>query len=266
MTAKNGKPCKKCGANDWYKSGQCKPCAIRRTREWKAANPDSVKVNDKKWRENNKGKLAAKNKEWRENNKEKVAAKNAEWRENNREKCVEYVVRWQQKNQDWVKKYRQDNKDKLAAKNKEWKEKNRSKTREYSLKWYYGNHTKALNDNKIWARENPDKVRVKRYRRKTRKTKAGGSFTATEWKQLCNQYNNRCLKCGEKKKLTVDHVIPIAMGGTSDINNIQPLCGPCNSSKGATAKDYRTKQIIERWIPISIFDILIDGEHYDKNR
>jgi 5-methylcytosine-specific restriction protein A len=30
---------------------------------------------------------------------------------------------------------------------------------------------------------------------------------------------------------TADHKIPISRGGTHDLDNLQPACGPCNSSK-----------------------------------
>ena len=75
--------------------------------------------------------------------------------------------------------------------------------------------------------------------RKTRKTQAGGSFTAKAWLDLCKCYGNKCLRCNRRRKLTADHVIPVSKGGTSNIDNIQPLCGPCNSSKGAKSTDYR---------------------------
>jgi 5-methylcytosine-specific restriction endonuclease McrA len=40
--------------------------------------------------------------------------------------------------------------------------------------------------------------------------------------------------------LTRDHVIPLGEPGASDaIDNIQPLCGPCNAWKGRRALDYR---------------------------
>lgn len=63
--------------------------------------------------------------------------------------------------------------------------------------------------------------------------------TELEWLDLCNKYNNRCLCCGEKNKLTVDHVIPISKGGMNTIDNIQPLCGSCNSKKNNKEIDYR---------------------------
>lgn len=31
--------------------------------------------------------------------------------------------------------------------------------------------------------------------------------------------------------LTADHIIPLARGGTSNENNLQAMCRPCNSSK-----------------------------------
>jgi hypothetical protein len=45
---------------------------------------------------------------------------------------------------------------------------------------------------------------------------------------------NKCAACGAVKNLTVDHIIPVLHGGTDDLENLQALCGPCNSKKGAS--------------------------------
>lgn len=42
-----------------------------------------------------------------------------------------------------------------------------------------------------------------------------------------------CQNCGSHRDLTVDHIVPLAKGGTNDMFNLQTLCGTCNSSKGA---------------------------------
>ena len=44
-----------------------------------------------------------------------------------------------------------------------------------------------------------------------------------------------CQRCGTHRNLTVDHKTPVAKGGTDDFDNLQTLCGSCNSSKGARA-------------------------------
>ena len=41
-----------------------------------------------------------------------------------------------------------------------------------------------------------------------------------------------CGMCGTVKNLTIDHMIPVARGGTSVVENLQTLCGSCNSFKG----------------------------------
>lgn len=53
--------------------------------------------------------------------------------------------------------------------------------------------------------------------------------------------NELRLKCGIfLSALTPDHVVPLSRGGTNYIDNIQPLCGPCNSQKHAKTIDFRS--------------------------
>ncbi|MFC7494536.1 MULTISPECIES: HNH endonuclease [unclassified Nocardioides] len=43
----------------------------------------------------------------------------------------------------------------------------------------------------------------------------------------------RCRNCQLPHELQFDHIIPVAMGGSSEPENLQLLCGPCNRAKGA---------------------------------
>ena len=43
----------------------------------------------------------------------------------------------------------------------------------------------------------------------------------------------RCRHCGAQAELQYDHIIPVAMGGSSGPENLQILCGPCNRRKSA---------------------------------
>ncbi len=45
--------------------------------------------------------------------------------------------------------------------------------------------------------------------------------------------NFTCQKCGSRKNLTIDHIIPESKGGKTEIKNLQTLCRPCNSKKGS---------------------------------
>lgn len=76
--------------------------------------------------------------------------------------------------------------------------------------------------------------------RRARIQTQGVPFTEVQWVALCERYNHCCLACGERKPLTVDHVVPISRGGSSDISNVQPLCLDCNRRKNARTVDYRT--------------------------
>jgi len=56
-----------------------------------------------------------------------------------------------------------------------------------------------------------------------------------DYLKLLWQVEHRCAKCGSAPPdvvLHIDHVIPVALGGTSKRTNLQFLCSTCNLQKG----------------------------------
>ena len=48
-----------------------------------------------------------------------------------------------------------------------------------------------------------------------------------------NRDGNRCVYCGSRRNLEVDHKFPIAKGGKTTFDNLQTLCHRCNQRKGS---------------------------------
>jgi 5-methylcytosine-specific restriction enzyme A len=44
-----------------------------------------------------------------------------------------------------------------------------------------------------------------------------------------------CQRCSARELLEVDHINPVAFGGSDDMSNLQTLCRPCNRAKGPRA-------------------------------
>ena len=44
--------------------------------------------------------------------------------------------------------------------------------------------------------------------------------------------DNFTCKCGARKFLSVDHIVPESRGGKTEMDNLQTLCKSCNSKKG----------------------------------
>jgi 5-methylcytosine-specific restriction endonuclease McrA len=66
----------------------------------------------------------------------------------------------------------------------------------------------------------------------------GGSHNLEEWQRLCARFGKRCVGCGLKAKLEVDHIVPLVKGGTDSIDNLQPLCRSCNARKSVQTINY----------------------------
>ncbi len=100
---------------------------------------------------------------------------------------------------------------------------------------------------KKYREANKERVRMQRTvsKHNCRWDVSKGRFTVAEWKGLLTSVNDTCLRCGKHASatkeghLTIDHVRPVAIGGSNRIENIQPLCRSCNAKKGQRYRDYR---------------------------
>lgn len=71
-----------------------------------------------------------------------------------------------------------------------------------------------------------------------------GAHVYEEWKDLLKKCGNKCVGCGvssRKRMVVEDHIIPLSKGGSDRIENIQPLCQPCNRYKWVDTKSFIKK-------------------------
>ncbi len=87
----------------------------------------------------------------------------------------------------------------------------------------------------VWAgRNTSSQLRAARIRLN------GGTFTDRDWRRLIKR-DTCCLRCGSTEHLSMDHIVPVALGGKHSFSNAQVLCKSCNSWKHTKIIDYRKK-------------------------
>lgn len=112
----------------------------------------------------------------------------------------------------------------------------------YDALWRNDNYEHMNEVDTDWHKNNREKHSVTSAKYAASKRNSEGAYTEQQWIALCNRYENKCLCCRKKISLEPDHIIPISMGGTNWISNIQPLCHSCNTSKGnRRTTDYRNQ-------------------------
>lgn len=149
---------------------------------------------------------------------------------------------WYQNNPTYSKAHYEANRERYREQHKAWQQNNPERLRTYRRAYEEANFERYREQRRFWERTHPEYRAVRKAKRRAREKNAGGSFTLEQWKMLKAHYKWTCLRCGKREPeitLSADHVVPVSKGGTSDIDNIQPLCLSCNKSKGAKIIDYR---------------------------
>lgn len=73
-------------------------------------------------------------------------------------------------------------------------------------------------------------------------------YSEEERKIIYDGSNGRCALCGQLLKLedmTIDHIVPLSMGGNDDMDNIQASCFSCNQFKNNILPDVFLNRIIK---------------------
>ena len=78
-----------------------------------------------------------------------------------------------------------------------------------------------------WYELSVDAKHVARERDKARKLKKTAWWLAKLNQGICHY----CEKKFTREELTMDHIVPVARGGTSTKGNVVPACRSCNATK-----------------------------------
>ena len=82
--------------------------------------------------------------------------------------------------------------------------------------------------------ERRDRRRLYRHARRARKRGNGGKPSLGVKARLTQLQHGKCIYCRQSLvNPVIDHILPLALGGSSDNSNLQLLCGLCNNKKGA---------------------------------
>ena len=123
--------------------------------------------------------------------------------------------------------------DKGRAANKRWQSSERFKQNEKKLRQKPRAKMLSVQRVKKFTATPRGKIIKLNADHRRRMAKKSGYVTAKEWCEKLKQYDYCCAACGVDSNIQIDHIIPLSKGGAHHIDNIQPLCGSCNASKGA---------------------------------
>lgn len=139
---------------------------------------------------------------------------------------------------------RPEARERKRASDKSRQEKDPTGARDRQRKWREANPGKAAEKQKRYRESHPEKVAEYRrrynadgrsseqYHKHRARAHCSEAFHVTR-RDLDRLRSGACYHCGSVADIVMDHVVPLARGGTHGIGNLAPMCADCNGSKGA---------------------------------
>lgn len=194
----------------WPRGGKMTPAEVKKyNTRYYMENSEKIKATVNKYRLDNLEKIKESRRKRYWKNPEKYRGRSARWAQDNPEKRNAQAAKWAE-----------DNPDKRKAICAKYVAENPDKVKVSQIKWYS---------------KNPEKVKARKHIRRAREKNAEGSFTPTDIHSMLKQQREKCVVCRVDISETyqIDHIMPLALGGSNNISNIQLLCSHCNLSKNA---------------------------------
>lgn len=179
-------------------SHSCKQCRDAYNAAYRAANAESIAIKCREYQDRNRESIAAQKRKYNAENAAEIAEQTRAYRDKNRSEIAA------QKSAHYSK-----NKESISLRLKKYYESNRE---------MFSAHGRA---------------------RKARKKNAEGRHSASEVVVIFEKQRGLCANCkaallmSGKQKYHVDHIMPLAKGGSNWPSNLQCLCPTCNLKKNA---------------------------------
>jgi len=166
--------------------------------------------------------------------------------EKNRRRCVQYLASHREQNRLRCAAYRARDREAASARDREYYRTHKEARRAYGREQYREKGEERRRVTRDWCRAHPCELRAYSSAYRARKRSASGRWWAQDIRTLRVVLGSLCPACGKRRSGSIDHVIPLARGGSNHPTNLQFLCNRCNSSKSTTRKDFRTKEQRQR--------------------
>lgn len=174
---------------------------------------------------------------------ERIAAKLREYVPDSHEKIAAYRREYYKANSEKIaaraKEYNRKNAEKISQKAREYRKANAERIADFMRQYQKNNAEKIAARVREYNKRHPEKQASITRNYRARKRSAGGTHTALDIARILGRQRGLCANCetelfkSGKKKYHVDHIMPLARGGSNWPINLQCLCPTCNLSKNA---------------------------------